>query len=157
MWIPDNLLTWDHLQVTKWNRAIFTDSLTVFPFKSGITWLRLVFWLLKLVQEELEFLLEQRFTAVNIFDICFALPSALGTDEKTSSPFFSPARNSSLLLTFTYRGQRFLQILVTHCTGLITMTDVSPSEMHQLFTHAHFHLTWDTSSWAVVLICCWMI
>lgn len=50
--------------------------------------------------EELKLFLEKRFPAENVFDICFAHPSALGINEKTS--LFFPARNSSLLLTFTY-------------------------------------------------------
>lgn len=47
-----------------------------------------IFMLLKVVvPEELKLFLEKRFPAENVFDICFAHPSALGTNEKTSVIF----------------------------------------------------------------------
>lgn len=66
-----------------------------------------------------------------IWHLCFFSPFCLGDKWQNIFTFF-PAWNLSLPLTFTYCGQRFLQILVTHCTGLITLTDVYQRVMHQL-------------------------
>lgn len=117
-----------------------------------------IFMLLKVVvSEELKLFLEKRFPAENVFDICFAHPSALGINEKTSFfIFFLPGIHHFCwhLPTVDGDGCRYSWHIAPGLSKWLMSTWEECINNSHTLTSVRI---WDASSSDLVLICRWII